>query len=69
LIDADTPRAEIWVELYSFKDAPQPTFHLLPHRDGKWFDFFQGQFETMWNASTEWKTGFASRDTVVDGEV
>lgn len=55
LIDADTPKAEIWVELYSFRDEPEPTFHLLPHRDGEWFAFFQRQFETMWNASREWK--------------
>ncbi len=54
LIDADTPRAEIWVELYSFRDEPEPTFHLLPHHDGEWFAFFQRQFETMWNASKEW---------------
>jgi len=54
LIDADTPRAEIWVELYSFRDEPEPTFHLLPNRDGEWFAFFQRQFEIMWNASKEW---------------
>jgi hypothetical protein len=55
LIDADTPRAEIWVELYSFRDEPEPTFHLLPNRDGEWFTFFQRQFEIMWNASKQWK--------------
>ena len=55
LIDADSPSAEIWVELYSFRDEPEPTFHLLPHRDGKWFAFFRTQFETMWAASTMWE--------------
>ncbi len=55
LIDANTPTAEIWVELYSFRDEPEPTFQLLPHRDGEWFVFFQRQFETMWDASREWK--------------
>jgi hypothetical protein len=55
LIDANSPRAEIWVELYTFRDEPEPTFQLLPHRDGIWFTFFQQQFEIMWNASRPWK--------------
>ena len=54
LIDAGTPKAEIWVELYPFRSQQQPTFHLLPHRDGEWFAFFQRQFELMWNAGEEW---------------
>ena len=52
MLDANTPKAEIWVELYSFQSELEPTFHLLPQRDGKWFSFFQEQFEAMWAAST-----------------
>jgi hypothetical protein len=55
LIDKGNPRAEIWVELYSFQDEPEPTFQLLPHQDGEWFTFFERQFELMWSAGTEWK--------------
>lgn len=55
LIDANSSQAEIWVELYTFRDEPEPSFHLIPSRDGAWFAFFQQQFETMWNASRDWK--------------
>lgn len=55
LIDANSPQAEIWVELYTFRDEPEPSFHLIPSRDGAWFSFFQKQFETMWNASRDWR--------------
>lgn len=55
LIDVDTPKAEIWVEVYSFKDVTQPTFHLLPNRDEVWFDFFRRQFEGMWEARIPWE--------------
>ncbi|NLV25005.1 MAG: hypothetical protein GXY54_09525 [Deltaproteobacteria bacterium] len=54
LIDADTPKAEIWVEVYSFKDVTQPTFHLLPNRDEVWFEFFRQQFERMWESRIPW---------------
>ncbi len=55
LIDAESPKAEIWVELYSFQEDEEPAFQLLPSRDGKWFDFFQKQFELMWQSSEKWK--------------
>jgi len=54
IIDENTSNAEIWVELYSFRDSPEPTFHLLPSRDGKWFDYFQNQFELMWKTGVVW---------------
>ena len=62
LIDTDSPKAEMWVELYSFRDEPEPTFQLLPHRDGKRFTFFQSQFEMMWNASRIWEPNSAVRE-------
>lgn len=55
IIDAGTPTAEIWVELYSFRDLPEPTFKLTPEKDGESFDFFEKQFELMWSASNLWK--------------
>jgi hypothetical protein len=55
MIDENTSKAEIWVELYSFRDTPEPTFHLLPSRDKKWFDYFQNQFELMWENGVLWK--------------
>ena len=60
LIDANSPQAEIWVELYTFRDEPEPSFQLIPSRDGFWFNFFQQQFETMWNASRDWEPSSAS---------
>lgn len=55
LLDVDSPKAEIWVEIYSFQDEIEPTFHLLPLRDGKWFDFFHRQFEQMWVTRIPWE--------------
>jgi len=54
VIDANTSRAEVWVSLYSFRDDPEPTLHILPYKDEKYFRFFQRQFELMWQASTSW---------------
>jgi hypothetical protein len=70
LIDANTPKAEIWVELYTFQDEPEPTIQLLPHRDGEWFHFFQRQFEIMWKSSRPWKPEppVTERASVVQGE-
>jgi len=55
LIDADSPNAEIWVEIYSFRGEFEPALHLLPFRDGDWFNFFREQFEILWGSSCEWK--------------
>ena len=55
VIDPGQPHAEIWVELYSFRDLPEPAFQLLPERDSEWFSFFQRQFELMWVSGREWK--------------
>lgn len=55
LIDANRPNAEIWAEIYSFRGTRDPTLHLLPYRDGEWFDFFQEQFEVLWENSIDWK--------------
>jgi hypothetical protein len=49
LFDADTPAAEMWVGLYSFRDVVEPWIQLFPHRDGEIYQFFQRQFETMWD--------------------
>ena len=54
IIDYDTPDAEIWVEIYSFRKTPEPAFQLLPKRDGIWYEYFIEQFENMWIASHEW---------------
>jgi hypothetical protein len=54
VIDSGTTKAELWVEIYSFRDALEPTFHLQPHRDGEWFTLFEGQFEKMWEVSRVW---------------
>lgn len=54
LIDADRPNAEIWAEIYSFRGNRDPALHLLPYRDGEWFDFFQDQFELLWESGVDW---------------
>jgi hypothetical protein len=53
-IDAGTPKAEIWVELYAFQQNPEPAFHLVPGHDGEWFTFFQRQADVMWSKSRPW---------------
>jgi len=55
LIDAGNKNAEIWAEIYSFRGNRDPALHLLPNRDGEWFNFFQEQYEILWNNSTEWR--------------
>lgn len=55
IIDSGSARAEVWVEIYSFRDALEPTFHLLPHRDAEWFTLFETQFEKMWDVSRVWE--------------
>lgn len=55
LIDANTPKAEIWVGLYSYRDSLEPWLHLLPHRDGEMFVFFQRQIEAMWEHGIQWQ--------------
>lgn len=47
LIDADSPKAEIWIEFYSFQADLDPAIQLLPQRDGVWFHFFKQQFENI----------------------
>ena len=54
IIDGGSAKAEIWVEMYTFRETVEPTFHLLPHRDGEWFSLFEGQFEKMWDVSKAW---------------
>ncbi len=54
IIDYGLPNAEIWVEIYAFRQTPEPAFQLLPRRDGEWYEFFADQFEKMWSASREW---------------
>lgn len=54
IIDENTSNAEIWVEMYIFRDTPEPTFKLTPINDGVWFEYFKNQFELMWNVGTTW---------------
>lgn len=63
MIDADTAEAEIWVEMYTYRDEPEPTFQLLPQRDNMWFKYFQRQFELMWDDALLWEP------TPVDADV
>lgn len=54
ILDYGTNEAEVWVELYSFRQTPEPAFQLKPGRDGVWYEFFVNQFEKMWVASCDW---------------
>jgi hypothetical protein len=55
VIDAGTPKAEIWVQLYSFRDEVQPSFQLLPQRGGEMYNFFYGKFKLLWQSSKLWR--------------
>ena len=50
-IDAGSPDAEIYVEIYPFRSGREPTFHLISNQDREWFAFFESQFQGMWNAA------------------
>lgn len=65
MIDANTPKAEIWVEFYTYRAAPEPALHLLPHRDGEWFQYFSDQFELLWKDSVPWKPSTAVPQQIV----
>ncbi len=56
IIDSNTPTAEVWVGLYSFRDEIEPWLHFLPQKDSEMFDFFNRQFEAMWQSSKKWAT-------------
>ena len=56
LIDGDNINSEIWVELYSYRDLPEPTFHLQPYKDGKWHNYFLKQFELLWTDANRYDT-------------
>jgi hypothetical protein len=55
LFDAKTPDAEMWVWLYPFRAVESPVFHLDSRRDKVWFEYFERQFEMMWNVSKGWE--------------
>jgi hypothetical protein len=54
LIDADSPDAEIHIGIYPFRERYHPSFGLVRNQDKEWFDYFQTQFEKMWEASEPW---------------
>ncbi len=50
LIDYNRSHATCYVELYHHRSAmANPTFILKAKEDPNWYQFFQNQFETMWN--------------------
>jgi len=51
LIDADSAEAEIHIGIYPFRERYHPSFGLVRSQDKEWFDYFQTQFEKMWEAS------------------
>jgi len=53
-VDKDRPNGRIRVELYP-DDCPvseRPIFELLASRDGRWYSFFNQQFETLWQGAS-----------------
>ncbi|HNS62109.1 MAG TPA: hypothetical protein PKK96_13980 [Anaerolineales bacterium] len=52
----EKPNGIIFVEIYPHGSGydTQIAFNLTSKRDGKWFSYFQSQFEDVWKNSTEW---------------
>ena len=55
IIDGGTEKAELWVEIYSFRADTEPAFRLVPNRDLEWFSHFEQQFEKMWDVGRDWE--------------
>jgi hypothetical protein len=54
LIDPDHADGVIYVELYQHKSLGQnPLFVLEAQRDSRWYRFFRGQFQTLWDSGRE----------------
>lgn len=47
--DENSSRAELWLEIYTFRNNIEPAIHLTPSRDKEWYRVFNEQFELMWN--------------------
>ncbi|MBU1683573.1 hypothetical protein KJ742_06555 [Patescibacteria group bacterium] len=52
-IDTNLPQGKIIVHFGSWRTshAERPYIELMRNRDGKWFDYFEKQFNLMWNES------------------
>lgn len=55
--DFGQPNGIMFVEIYSHGSGydTQISFNLASKRDGKWFTYFQNQFEDIWRNSIGWK--------------
>lgn len=68
LIDPHDDRGVIYVELATFRSSPnnRPTFRLTTEADKEWFEWFRGEFETMWKCAREIDLS-SDREEYVDG--
>ena len=55
--DGTEKDGNIIVEIYSHKKgySSPPVFSLNYLRDGRWYEYFQSQFEQMWEDAKDWK--------------
>jgi hypothetical protein len=53
----DKPNGILFVEIYPHGSGydTQIAFSLTKARDGKWFSYFQSQFEDIWHHTISWK--------------
>lgn len=57
MTDADSQKGKIWIEWYPYKSPvrTRPNIALERTRDGHWYEYFNEQFNAMWQASKPWE--------------
>jgi len=55
--DARRSSSKLLVEIYSHVTGwgETPVFDLIPGRDGRWYEYFAEQFESMWGRAKVWE--------------
>lgn len=51
--DENRSKAELWLEIYTYRNNIEPAIHLTPNRDKEWYRLFNEQFKLMWDTGIE----------------
>jgi hypothetical protein len=64
MYDPEKRQGEIYVEFHIFKDTNDKRTHVLLTRsnDHKWYEFYQEQFDKLWDSATDWEKVMTKKD-------
>jgi hypothetical protein len=64
MYDPEKRQGEIYVEFHIFKDTNDKRPHVLLTRsnDHKWYEFYQEQFDKLWDSATDWEKVMTKKD-------